>query len=70
LLTFTRKSRTKNSSGSAFAYFGPDLHPKKFIENESHFEVLKGPTYDFEFILPDGLENGFNILLRVNQGIS
>jgi hypothetical protein len=31
--------------------------------------VLKGPTYDFELILPDGRKYRFKVFLGINQGI-
>jgi len=50
-------------------YFGLKLHSEKSPRNRSHFKGSERPGDNFNSIRPNGCENRFEILLRIDQWI-
>ena len=62
-------SEAKTLLWPAFNYFCPNLHPEESICDRSHLKGFERTRRHPDPVLPNGLKNGFEILLRIDEGI-
>ena len=62
-------SEAKTLLWPAFNYFCPNLHPEESICDRSHLKGFERTRRHLDPVLPNGLKNGFEILLRIDEGI-